>query len=113
MAPSLLFVCPKSCTSAHVLPPAGQPRKGWIKADFHTVHNVERSTFCNRFLLKYKRQAEQISLAVVDYTHFKRKRSQKIDRAIFYTEWKSAYSARKLKYFRDHNSSGVGYSKLG
>jgi hypothetical protein len=34
-------------------------------------------------------QAEQISLAVVDCTHFKRKRSQKIDRATFCTEWKS------------------------
>ena len=35
-------------------------------------------------------QAEQISLAVVDFTHFKRKRSLKIDRATFCTEWKSA-----------------------
>ena len=35
-------------------------------------------------------RAEQISLAVVDFTHFKRERSLKIDRATFCTEWKSA-----------------------
>ena len=34
---SLLFVCPKSCASVHVLPPAGQPRKGWI------AHMLNRS----------------------------------------------------------------------
>ena len=61
-----------------------------IKADFHSVQNVARSTFSERFLLNYKHgQAEQIS-AAVDFTHFKRKRSLKIDRATFCTEWKSA-----------------------
>ena len=56
-----------------------------FKADFQ---NVARSTFSERFLSNYK----QISLAVVDFTHFKRKRSLKIDRATFCTEWKSAFS---------------------
>jgi hypothetical protein len=49
------------------------------------LKNVARSIFCDRFFFKYKQ-----SLAVVDCTHFKRKRSQKIDRATFCTEWKSA-----------------------
>ena len=39
-------------------------------------------------------QVEQISLAVVDFTQFKRKRSLKIDRATFCTEWKSALSTK-------------------
>ena len=43
------------------------------------------------FLWITNSQAEQISLAVIDFTHFKRKRSLKIDRATFCTEWKSAY----------------------
>jgi hypothetical protein len=49
------------------------------------LKNIARSIFCDRFVLKYKQ-----SLAVVDCTHFKRKRPQKIDRATFCTEWKSA-----------------------
>ena len=64
-----------------------------VKADFHSAHNVARSTFSERFLLNYNSQAEQISLAVVDFTHFKRKRSLKIDRATFCTEWKSAFTS--------------------
>ena len=47
-------------------------------------------------------QAEQISVAVVDFTHFKRKRSLKIDRATFCTEWKSAFSWQtSMKFFRE------------
>ena len=42
------------------------------------------------FIWNTNSQAEQISLATVDSTHFKRKRAQKIDRATFCTEWKSA-----------------------
>ena len=41
-------------------------------------------------------QAERISLAVVDFTHFKRKRSIKIDRATFCTEWKSTLTVTLL-----------------
>ena len=84
----------------------------WLKADFHSVQNVARLFFSERFLLRRisiqckmsrdrllasaffwitNSQAERISLAVVDFTHFKRKRSLKIDRAIFCTEWKSAF----------------------
>jgi hypothetical protein len=56
------------------------------------VQNVARSTFWDRFLLKYK----QISLAAVDCAHFKRKRSQKtIMHATFCTEWKSALTFPK------------------
>ena len=63
-----------------------------IKADFHSVQNVPRSTFYD-CLLSTNRQAEQISLAVVDCKHFKfRKQSQKIDRATFCTEWKSVFT---------------------
>ena len=46
-----------------------------LKADFHSVQNVARSTFSERFLLNYKQ------------------RSLKIDRATFCTEWKSALRA--------------------
>ena len=62
-----------------------------IKADFHSVQNVPRSTFYD-CLLSTNRQAELISLAVVDCKHFKRKQSQKIDRATFCTEWKSVFT---------------------
>ena len=62
------------------------------KADFHSMQNVARSTFSERFLLNYKQSSGTNSLPVVDFTHFKRKRSLKIDRATFCTEWKSAYS---------------------
>ena len=56
-------------------------------------------------------QAEQISLAVVDFTHFKRKRSLKIDRATFCTEWKSAFSFVKMiafvrRFLRIHRCRG-------
>ena len=42
----------------------------------HLVQNIVRSTFRNYFLLKL---IQQISLAVVNYTQFKRKRSLKVD----------------------------------
>ena len=60
-----------------------------IKADFHSMQNVARSTFCDHFLLKYK---QSNATNQVDWTHFKRKWSQKYDLAIFCTEWKSAWT---------------------
>jgi hypothetical protein len=60
-----------------------------IKADFHSVQNVARSTFCDHFLLKYK---QSNATDQVDWTYFKRKWSQKVDLAIFCTEWKSAWT---------------------
>jgi hypothetical protein len=40
-------------------------------------------------------QVEQIFLAVVVCTHLKKKRSQRIDRATFCTEWKFAFRLRR------------------
>ena len=66
-------------------------QKAILKADFHSVQNVARSTFSERFLLNYKQSSGTNLIAVVDVTHFKRKRSLKIDRATFCTEWKSTF----------------------
>jgi hypothetical protein len=42
----------------------------YIKADFHSVEKVARSTFCDHFLLKYKQSS---ATDEVDCTHLKRK----------------------------------------
>ena len=59
------------------------------------IQNVARSTFCDCFLSKYKQSSGKILLAVADCTHIKRKRSQRIDRATFCTEWKFAIRLRR------------------
>jgi hypothetical protein len=74
------FKCQPSCIKIY-------KRMRTIKADFHSVQNVTRSTFCDHFLLKYK---QSNTTDQVDWTHFKRKWSQTVDLAIFCTEWKSA-----------------------
>jgi hypothetical protein len=47
------------------------------------VQNVAQSIVCDRILLK----------CPLDCLYFKRKRSQKVDRATFSTEWKSTFRA--------------------
>ena len=54
------------------------------------MQNVARSTFCDRFLSKYK---QSNGTAMIDCAHFKRKRSQKVDRTTFCTERKSPLSS--------------------
>ena len=61
---------------------------GRVKGDFHSGQNVARSTFCDRFFLKYKQSS---GTAMADCAYFKRKRSQKVDRETFCTEWKSPF----------------------
>ena len=53
------------------------------------MQNVARSTFCDRFLLKCAQSAMAVPL---DCLYFKRKRSQKVGRATFCTEWKSPFN---------------------
>ena len=51
-----------------------------LKADFHSVEKVARSTFCDHFLFKCVQSTSSVAL---DCLYFKRKWSQKVDRATF------------------------------
>ena len=68
--------------------------------------------FAIAFFWNTNSQAEQISLAAVDCTHFKRKRSQKIDRATFCTGWKSAFMSLISKPGLDSASDIVEESRI-
>ena len=46
---------------------------------------------------------------MVDFTHFKRKRSLKIDRATFCIEWKSAFRDRLNDVFGNNRVIGLGH----
>jgi hypothetical protein len=77
-----------------------------LKADFHSVQNVARSNFCDRFLLKCVQSTTANEFVPLECLYFKRKRSQKVDRTTFCTEWKSALrlspeQSGKVEYERE------------
>ena len=59
-----------------------------IKADFHSVLFVALSIFCDHFLLNCEPSTGSVP---VEGSQFKRKLSQKVDRATKSTEWESSF----------------------
>jgi hypothetical protein len=66
----------------------------FLKAYFHSVEKVARSTFCDHFLFKCVQSTSSVAPHCL---YFKRKWSQKVDRATFSTEWKSAFIKKPLQ----------------
>ena len=64
-----------------------------ITGNFYSVQNVARSIFCDCILLKCAQSSSSNEICSTWLFIFKRKRSRKIDRTTFYTEWKSALMA--------------------
>ena len=73
-----------------------------VKADFHSEQYVARTTFSERFPLECVQTTTANEIRPAWLFIVKRKRPLKVDRATFYSEWKSAFSnlhwcAEKLK----------------
>ena len=54
--------------------PSRNIKRKFLKADFHSVENVARSTFSARFLLNC---SPHFKLDTIEWTQFKRKRAEK------------------------------------